>query len=61
MAEPEKKVIRRSNKGLWIGGTLLITFFIGLFYAIVLDKKKVNINIPNKVNRNIVNLVRKHN
>jgi hypothetical protein len=57
MAEPEKKVVKRSKTGLWIGLTFLIIFLAMIIYFVVLDKGFGN----NKVNRNIANLMRKYN
>jgi len=57
MAEPEKKVVKRSKTGLWIGLTFLFIFLAMIIYFVVLDKGFSN----NKVNRNIANLMRKYN
>jgi hypothetical protein len=57
MAEPEKKVGKRSKMGLWIGLTFSIILLAMILYFIVFDKGFGN----NNINRNIANLMRTYN
>ena len=54
MAEEKGK---RSKTGLWIGLTFMLIFLAMIIYFVVFDKGLGN----NNINRNIRNMINKHN
>ena len=48
---------KRSKKGLWIGITFMLIFLAMILYFVVFDKGFGN----NNINRNIINMIKKHN